>query len=67
MYRNSNRIRPLEFAPIFEKHGFQVQQFIPMRKIELTGEQIAAFAEPWCSMTRDVLEVVSATVVTRRV
>lgn len=46
MYRNSNRIRPLEFAPIFEKHGFQVQQFIPMRNIALTGEQIAAFAEP---------------------
>ncbi|MGK0521437.1 MAG: hypothetical protein ACJAUC_004150 [Planctomycetota bacterium] len=66
MHLNSNRIRPLEYGPIFEQHGFSVQEIIPLRKIELTDEHIAGFASPWCSMSRDLLEVVSATIVTRR-
>ena len=67
MHRNSNRIRPLQYPELFEKHGFRVQQIKPLRKMEVSDERIASFAEPYRSMPREVLEVVVATFVTRRV
>ncbi len=63
---NSNRIRPLEYPAIFDRHGFSVQQVIPLRTVPLTSEEIAGFAEPWSTMPREMLEVATATVVTRK-
>lgn len=67
MHRNSNRVRPLQFPELFEKHGFRVQQIRPLRTMEVSDERIASFAEPYRSLPRHVLEVVVATFVTRRV
>jgi SAM-dependent methyltransferase len=66
LLRGTNRIRPLEFAALFEGHGFEVQQIRPTFRVALSDEQIAGFAPPWNSMPREVLEVTRATFVTRK-
>lgn len=63
---NCNRIRPYEYVDIFTRHGFTVQQSIPLRRVPLTDAEIATFAEPWRSMPPDCLRIGSMTIVTRR-
>lgn len=66
MLHSSNRIRPLEFQAVFERHGFRVQQAIVRETVPLSDEDVARFADPWRSMPREVLEPVYVTIVARR-
>jgi SAM-dependent methyltransferase len=67
MVSGSNRIRPLEFSGLFEKHGFQVEQIIPHDKVEVDQDLRARLASPWREMSDEVLEVIGAIFVVRRV
>ncbi len=66
MVHGSNRLRLHEFPPLFEQHGFEVQEAIPAHRIELRAEEIASFAEPWSKMPRELLEVVQGRIVVRK-
>lgn len=67
MVNGSNRIRIHEFPVLFEQHGFVVQELIPEHRTTLTDREVAAFAEPWRSMPRESLEVLTGRIVVRRV
>ncbi len=62
----SNRIRPLEFVSLFERHGFEVISFEPFVTREIDANLRARLAEPFRSMTDDVLSVIIAKIVVRR-
>lgn len=66
MVNGSNRIRIHEFPALFEQHGFVVQELIPEHRMTLTDRDVAAFAEPWRSMPRESLEVLTGRIVVRR-
>jgi SAM-dependent methyltransferase len=65
-FDNSNRIRPLDYPELFARHGFRVQQVLPLRRVTLTPQEIARFASPWAALPRETLEVVCAMLVTRK-
>lgn len=62
----SNRIRPLQFAPMFEKHGFEVIAIEPFERVDFTLELRNRFVEPYRSMTDEMLAVTIAKIVVRR-
>jgi SAM-dependent methyltransferase len=66
MAHGSNRVRVLEFPEHFARHHFTVQQVLS-RRIDITDDEIATFAEPWRSTPRETLETVQATMVLRRI
>ena len=66
MLFGSNRIRPLAFAELFERHGFEVRRVEPMRPIELGDDEVAAFAPQFRGLPREHLEVTGATFYVRR-
>ena len=67
LVNDSNRIRPLDFAPLFEKHGFRIAHVLPTQTRTVTDADRATFAEPFRSMAQDVLETTSAGLVVERV
>ncbi len=61
-----NRLRPLEFARAFERHGFRVVQAVAFERIAIDAATVASFAEPFRSLPQEVLAVTQAKLVVRR-
>lgn len=66
MHYGSNRVRPLDFEPLFEEAGFVVERIEPHIRTTTTEAQRARFVEPWASMEPERLSVLSATLYVRR-
>jgi SAM-dependent methyltransferase len=66
MVHGSNRIRPLEFPALFERHGFSVQAVIPRQTIPMTDSMRKKLLPRWASMSREMLETTQITLVVRR-
>jgi SAM-dependent methyltransferase len=66
MVNGSNRIRPVEFLQRFEKHGFSIQEFIPVTTISIDNDLRKQLTSPWRKMPDEVLQVVRGTAVVRR-
>jgi SAM-dependent methyltransferase len=62
----SNKVRPREFIPVFEHHGFELVEFVPFEKIEVSLELRKQFAEPFRSMPLDSLSVIGARLLVRK-
>ena len=62
----SNRVRPLEFGPLFERQGFEVIAFYPFETVEVDASLRETFAEPFRSMPNEVLAVTMGKLVVRR-
>ena len=67
MINGCNRIRILEFPALFERHGFEIQQVIPIKKIEVDDTMRQSFAPAWRTMPQNFLEVVQGLIVSRRI
>ena len=61
-----NRIRPSDFVPRFQRHGFEVISFTPFENIEIDSDLRGRLAEPFRSMRNETLEVIGARLVVRR-
>ena len=61
-----NRIRPADFSPIFEKHGFEVRKTMVNRRIELDEARIASFVPEFREKPKETLEVVGMKFFLRR-
>lgn len=66
MLYGSNRIRPLEFLPMFEHHGFEVLSFVPFRRVEISDQLLRRFADPWRDMDREALTLLDGRICVRR-
>jgi predicted nuclease with RNAse H fold len=55
-----NRLRPAQFAEIFERHGFEVLEVHPYTTIPMTEQSRQKFAEPFRSMPLETLAVTQA-------
>ena len=62
----SNRSRPLQFANLFERHGFELIAIEPFERVDVNLELRNRFVEPYRSMTDEVLAVTIAKIVVRR-
>jgi SAM-dependent methyltransferase len=62
----SNRIRPLSFVEIFERHGFEVLEIKPYRNITVEQSLRDSFVEPFRSMNQECLEVAQAYFLVRK-
>jgi len=67
MVGGCNRIRPLDFAPIFEQNGFEVLNISSFAQIELNDAVRSQFVEPYRSMAKENLAVTGARIVVRRI
>ena len=61
-----NRLRPLEYVPLFERAGFAVLAVQQQRTIEVTDALRDELAEPFRRLPRETLEVVGALLCVRR-
>ena len=66
MVNGSNRIRPLEFPKWFEKHGFSVQEVIPLNTISVDTDLRKQFAPRWRKMPDEILQTIRGVLVVRR-
>lgn len=66
MLHGSNRIRPMEFQGLFERHGFRVQQFVVRHRHPVPEQVRARLVAPWSQMSLDMLESTQVTLVARR-
>ena len=55
-----NRIRPLAFAEMFERHGLEVRDVLESYRVPLDEPQIASFAPPFRDVPLEHLEVARA-------
>lgn len=62
----SNRVRPLEYPRLFEKHGFEVVEIYPYRTEEVTADMRRDFLEHYRSMPDEVLSVSQARIYVRK-
>lgn len=67
MINGSNRLRLPEFPALFERHNFEIQEIVPIRKIEIDDDTHQSFALPWRAMPRKSLELVQGLIVARRI
>ncbi len=67
MVHGSNRIRPLQFAELWARHGFEVLAQEVHERVDVPDELRARFVEPFRSMSRELLEAVSVSVHVRRI
>lgn len=56
-----NRVRPLGFGELFERHGFRVVETKPGRTIQVSDELRSSLVEPFRSMPTEHLETLEAT------
>jgi SAM-dependent methyltransferase len=61
-----NRVRPLEYPQLFERHGFEVVDFMPYGELQVSEADRAGYVEPYRSMTMDQLWYGAARIVVRR-
>lgn len=66
MLHGCNRVRPLEFPAMFEKHGFRVQNVIRRMTTPMPAELRAKLLPPWSGLAQDVLETSYVTLVVRK-
>jgi SAM-dependent methyltransferase len=66
IFHGCNRIRPRQFAPIFERHGFELRRVIEWGRQEIDAEMQARFVEPFRSMAREDLACTGTTIWVRR-
>ena len=66
LVHGSNRIRPAQFGPLFERHGFEVMSFLPHERVDIDTALRKRFAEPFRSMSNQVLTVIGGKLVVRR-
>jgi SAM-dependent methyltransferase len=66
LVHGSNRIRPLEFLPMFERHGFEVLSFDPFRRADISEDLLHRFAHPWRDMAPDMLAILDGQICVRR-
>ena len=66
MVQGSNRIRPCDFAALFEQHGFEVIAATPYERIDVTAELRDRLAEPFRSKPDEILGVLRVRLVVRR-
>jgi hypothetical protein len=62
----SNRLRPVEFVPLFERHGFEVLSFAPFETAPVDEELRRTFVNPWRSMSLEDLRAIQAKIVIRK-
>jgi SAM-dependent methyltransferase len=67
MVDECNRVRIAEFPALFERHGFEVRQVVPIERISVDAAYQQSFVSPWREMPREWIELVKGTVVARRV
>jgi SAM-dependent methyltransferase len=60
LVRGCNRIRPLAFAEIFERHGFEVRGIWHGHRISIQEDLASSFAEAFRILPREHLEVARA-------
>jgi SAM-dependent methyltransferase len=66
MVDECNRLRIVEFPELFERHGFEPVQVIPVEQLSIDDALQQSLALPWRNMPREWLELVKGTVVVRR-
>ena len=66
MVQCCNRIRPVDFARLFEQHGFEVIAIDQFERIEVNAKLRKRLAEPFRSMPDESLTVLAAQLVVRR-
>jgi len=66
MFYGCNRVRIAEFARLFERHGFVVEQIIPIRTIAVDDALRSSFQPPWRYMPPDDLSLAQAVVAVQR-
>lgn len=66
MVNGCNRVRPLDFVPLFESNGFQILSLRSTRNVVVEEHVRAGFVEPYRSMPTAHLEVAVAALVVRR-
>lgn len=66
LVHGSNRLRPSQFLPVFERHGFVVERYDSYDVRPITDEVRATFAPPFREMSLEVLSHISGVVTLRR-
>jgi uroporphyrinogen-III synthase len=66
LLHGSNRVRPSEFVALFKRHGFEVVAFMPFETIDVPTKLRDQFIEPFRSMSADVLSVIGARLLVRK-
>ena len=66
LVHGSNRIRPLEFLPMFERQGFEVLSFVPFRRADLPEEMRRRLVRPWRDMAPESLAILDGRFCLRR-
>lgn len=66
LVHGSNRLRPVHFLPVFERHGFVVERFDVHDLRPITDEVRATFAPPFRELSLDVLGQLTGAVTVRR-
>lgn len=66
LVRGCNRIRPLDFVPLFERHGFEAMAVSPFETIPVDAAMRERFVEPFRSRPLEVLGVIGVQLVVRR-
>lgn len=61
-----NRVRPLDFVDLFERHGFEVREVVHVTTVEIDEQLRSRFAEPYRSMDLERLSCVRAKLFVRR-
>lgn len=61
-----NRLRPLEFARLFEQRGFAILQVVEFERIAVDPATVASLAEPYRSLPQEALAVTQAKLVVQR-
>jgi hypothetical protein len=61
-----NRLRPLQFVEMFERHGFEVLEVQRHRSIDIPAPLRERMVDPWRSLPTEVLEVIHAHLVVRK-
>ena len=63
----SNRIRPCDFIPLFERYGFELIAFTPFESVDVGVELRQQLMEPFRSMPNEVLSVIGGRLLLRRI
>jgi hypothetical protein len=66
MVHGSNRLRPTQFGPLFERHGFEIISFTPYEVVDIDATVRKRLAEPFRTLPNEVLTVVGGKLAVRR-
>lgn len=66
LVHGSNRLRPAQFLPVFERHGFVVERYDVHERLPVTDEERTTFVAPFRDLPLDVLGQLTGVVTVRR-